>query len=115
MNLRAVAAKIICRVVDNGLILDAALAEYLPAVERLDDRGFVKELCFGTLRWFDQLEFMLEQLPGQTPETTGQRYQDAYPGRSLSTAPPRYTCPCGDLGNRKRDGWNWARSGQSRW
>ena len=61
MNLRAVAAKIICRVVDNGLILDAALAEYLPAVERLDDRGFVKELCFGTLRWFDQLEFILEQ------------------------------------------------------
>ena len=61
MNLRAVAAKTICRVVDNGLTLDAALAEYLPAVERLDDRGFVKELCFGTLRWFDQLEFILEQ------------------------------------------------------
>ncbi len=59
MNLRTVAAKTICRVVDNGLTLDAALAECLPVVERRDDRGFVKELCFGTLRWFDQLEFML--------------------------------------------------------
>ena len=61
MNLRTVAAKTICRVVDNGLTLDAALAECLPVVERRDDRGFVKELCFGTLRWFDQLEFMLER------------------------------------------------------
>ena len=61
MNLRAIAAKAICRVVDNGQTLDAAMAEYLPAVERRDDRGFVKELCFGTLRWFDQLEFFLDR------------------------------------------------------
>ena len=61
MNLRAVAAKTVCRVVDNGMTLDAALVEYLPVVERRDDRGFVKELCFGTLRWFDQLEFMLKR------------------------------------------------------
>ena len=61
MNLRAIAAKAICRVVDNGQTLDAAMAEYLPAVERRDDRGFVKELCFGTLRWFDQLKFFLDR------------------------------------------------------
>ena len=61
MNLRALAAKAVCRVVETGLTLDAALAEYLPVVERRDDRGFLKELCFGTLRWFDQLEFLLER------------------------------------------------------
>ena len=61
MNLRALAAKAVCRVVDNGLTLDAAMADYLPVVERGDDRGFVKELCFGTLRWFDQLAFILER------------------------------------------------------
>lgn len=61
MNTRAIAAKIICRVINAGLPLDEATAEYLHAVKRRDDRGFVKELCFGTLRWFDQLEFLLER------------------------------------------------------
>ena len=61
MNSRAIAAKTICRVIDTGLTLDAALEEYLPVVNRRDDRGFVKELCFGTLRWFNQLEFILER------------------------------------------------------
>ena len=59
MQTRAISAKIICRVVDSGLTLDAAMAEHLPALKRRDDRGFAKELCFGTLRWFDQLEFIL--------------------------------------------------------
>ena len=59
MNLRARAAKTICRVVDTGLTLDAALGQSLHGVERAADRGFIKELCFGTLRWFDQLEFLL--------------------------------------------------------
>ena len=63
MNPRAIAVKVISRVVDSGLTLDAALVEHLHALKRRDDQGFVKELCFGTLRWFDQLEFILEQLP----------------------------------------------------
>ena len=61
MNLRALAAKAVCRVAVTGLTLDAAMAEYLPVIERRDDRGFFKELCFGTLRWFDQLAFILER------------------------------------------------------
>ena len=65
MNLRALAAKAIFRVIDNGLTLDAAMADYLPDIERRDDRGFLKELCFGTLRWFDQLEFLLERYLGK--------------------------------------------------
>lgn len=59
MNLRARAAKAIWRVTDAGLTLDAALGQSLHGVERAADRGFIKELCFGTLRWFDQLEFLL--------------------------------------------------------
>ena len=59
MNPRAIAVKVISRVVDSGLTLDAALVEHLHARMRRDDQGFVKELCFGTLRWFDQLEFIL--------------------------------------------------------
>ena len=61
MNFRAIAAETICRVVDDGLTLDAAMAEHLPVIERRDNRGFVKELCFGTLRWYDQLEFILDR------------------------------------------------------
>ena len=59
MNLRARAAKAIWRVVDAGLTLDTALAKCLHGIERSEDCGFIKELCFGTLRWFDQLEFLL--------------------------------------------------------
>ena len=59
MNLRARAAKVVWRVTDAGLTLDAALGQSLHGVERAADRGFIKELCFGTLRWFDQLEFLL--------------------------------------------------------
>ena len=59
MNLRARAAKAICRVADAGLTLDAALEQCLHGVTRSEDRGFIRELCFGTLRWFDQLEFLL--------------------------------------------------------
>ena len=61
MNLRARAAKAIWRVVDAGLTLDTALGQCLHGVERTEDRGFVKELCFGTLRWYDQLEFILDR------------------------------------------------------
>ena len=61
MNLRARAAKAIWRVVDAGLTLDTALAKCLHGIERSENRAFVKELCFGTLRWFDRLEFFLDR------------------------------------------------------
>ena len=61
MSARAIAAASLSRVVNTGVTLDAALEQYLHEVERAEDRGFVKELCFGTLRWFEQLEFVLER------------------------------------------------------
>ena len=61
MNVRAVSAKMISRVIDSGLTLDAALAGSLTSIKQRDDRRFAKELCFGALRWFDQLEFILNR------------------------------------------------------
>ncbi len=61
MNVRAVSAKMISRVIDSGLTLDAALAGSLASIKQHDDRRFAKELCFGALRWFDQLEFILNR------------------------------------------------------
>ena len=61
MNLRALATETLCRVVNAGLTLDVALEQHLRRVERAQDRGFVRELCFGSLRWFDQLEFILDR------------------------------------------------------
>ena len=46
--------------VEQGLTLDAALAEDLTRIAGAPDRGFVKELCFGALRWFEQLDFILD-------------------------------------------------------
>ncbi len=60
MNLRARAAKALYRVVDTGLTLDAAMEPSLHGIKGPRDRSFVKELCFGTLRWFDQLEWLLD-------------------------------------------------------
>ncbi len=57
---RALAAAALCRVVQDRLTLDAALEQYLYRIDRADDRSFVKELCFGTLRWFEQLEWILD-------------------------------------------------------
>ena len=61
MNPRALAAEILCRVVRAGLTLDAVLEQRLQRVGQARDRSFVRELCYGALRWFEQLEFLLER------------------------------------------------------
>ena len=57
---RAAAAQALARVLDAGATLDAALAGCLAGLELQQDKRFAKELCFGALRWFDRLEFLLE-------------------------------------------------------
>ena len=61
MNSRTLAARVLCRVVNDSTPLDAALGQCLHGIQRPEDRGFVKELCFGALRWFEQLQFLLER------------------------------------------------------
>lgn len=58
---RAAAAQVLTRVLDAGATLDAALAGGLTGLELQQDKRFAKELCFGALRWFDRLEFLLER------------------------------------------------------
>lgn len=62
---RAAAAQALARVLDAGATLDAALAGCLAGLELQQDRRFAKELCFGALRWFDRLEFLLERHLGK--------------------------------------------------
>jgi 16S rRNA (cytosine967-C5)-methyltransferase len=60
-NTRAQAAQVIGRVVTEGKSLTAVLP---PALARADarDRGLLQELCYGVLRWYPQLHYLLTRL-----------------------------------------------------
>ena len=61
MKVRATAAKVMFQVVEQGYSLSAAL----PAAQQLipaKDRALLQEICYGTLRWLNRLEFIAEQL-----------------------------------------------------
>ncbi len=42
--------------------LTSALDEILPGISKKQDRAFVQALCFGTLRWYFRLDFILTKL-----------------------------------------------------
>ena len=58
---RAAAAQTLAQVLRHGLSLSALLA---PAVERVAprDKGLLQELCYGSMRWFPELNACLQQL-----------------------------------------------------
>ena len=60
MNVRAAAAEVIARVL-RGQSLSALLPEYSDRVEE-KDRPLLKEMCFGTMRWYPQIAILLKQL-----------------------------------------------------
>lgn len=60
--MRALAARILSRVTAEGCSLTAALDEALPTIAQANDRSFVQALCFGVLRWYHRLDFILRQL-----------------------------------------------------
>lgn len=62
MNLRLVAAKIICRVVKDGQSLTFALDKSISKVPASKDRAFIQAICYGTLRYYHYLNFILSQL-----------------------------------------------------
>ncbi|TAN49164.1 MAG: 16S rRNA (cytosine(967)-C(5))-methyltransferase RsmB [Methylococcaceae bacterium] len=62
MNSRQVAARALTRVVEHGQSLTDALAAELPSLDTARDRAFAQALCFGVMRWFEQLEAILAQL-----------------------------------------------------
>lgn len=69
MNLRGCAAQILARVLGDGQSLTAALDTHLPKLKDHHDRAFVQALCYGVVRHFFTLDFMLAQLLGKPLKT----------------------------------------------
>ncbi len=61
MNLRAVAAEILQEVCGGGRSLGAVLQGRCRTLSSAD-RALVQEMCFGTLRWYPRLQWLLNQL-----------------------------------------------------
>ncbi len=63
MNLRGCAAQILARVLsDDGQSLTAALDHGLPKLSDSKDRAFVQALCYGVIRHYYALDFVLGKL-----------------------------------------------------
>ena len=62
MNLRGCAAHILSQVITEGQSLTAALASGLPKVKESKDRAFVQALCYGVIRHYYELDFILGRL-----------------------------------------------------
>lgn len=62
MNSRALAARLLQRVLYHGTSLTEALLD--PAVQQLpvQERSLLRDLCFGTLRWQPRLQVILQHL-----------------------------------------------------
>ena len=72
MDSRALAARILAQVLEKGKNLDSSYAELIPATIDHREQAFIKELCFGVLRWYQRLEFYLGRLlnkPGKRMDT----------------------------------------------
>jgi 16S rRNA (cytosine967-C5)-methyltransferase len=62
MNSRALAAKTLTRVVKHSHALDLALEETFRQIDDQKEKSFVQELCYGVMRWYPRLDFLLAQL-----------------------------------------------------
>ncbi len=62
MNSRLVATKIICRVISNGQSLTSALENGLSSVSNTKDHALIQAICYGVLRYYHYLDFILKQL-----------------------------------------------------
>ena len=62
MNLRRTAARVLSRIIKQGQSLTVALDDELREISADQDRAFVQALCYGTVRHYYRLEFMLNRL-----------------------------------------------------
>lgn len=62
MNLRGCAAQILAKVLADGVSLTAALDAGLPKIKDHQDKAFVQACCYGVIRHYFALEFMLGKL-----------------------------------------------------
>ena len=61
MSVRATAAAIVFQVVGQGRLLDSVL-DREDAQVSVRDQGLLRELCYGTLRWYPRFEVVLNHL-----------------------------------------------------
>ena len=62
LNLRLQAANVLSRVVKDGQSLTVALDQTLESIENSKDRAFIQALCYGVLRKYHRLDFILQQM-----------------------------------------------------
>lgn len=62
MSLRKIATSILTKVIKDGQSLTVALDHGLDSMPNDKDRAFIQALCFGVLRQYHQLDFILQQL-----------------------------------------------------
>lgn len=62
MNLRGIAAQILALVISDGQSLTKTLNTQLPKLKENQDRAFVQALCYGVVRHYFELDFILKQL-----------------------------------------------------
>jgi 16S rRNA (cytosine967-C5)-methyltransferase len=61
-RVRAQAARVIAQVAFDGHSLDKALNTALSSVERDQDRGLLRSLCYDSVRWYLRLDALLRKL-----------------------------------------------------
>ncbi|MDZ7661386.1 16S rRNA (cytosine(967)-C(5))-methyltransferase RsmB [Thiohalophilus sp.] len=62
MNVRLACLRVLQQIVQHGQNLDTALEEIIPQLDQARDQGLLQHLCYGVMRWYPQLEFLLGQL-----------------------------------------------------
>ena len=62
MDLRLTATTVLVNVIKNGQSLTSTLDDALKPIENSKDKAFVQALCYGVLRQYHRLEYILQQL-----------------------------------------------------
>ena len=62
MSVRLIATRIIMKVVEDKIKLSTLLADDQEFIQSGQDKALIQEICYGTLRWFIQLDYILDLL-----------------------------------------------------
>ena len=61
MDTRTTAARVLALVLRKDKTLDTAFTDVIPASVDRKDKAYIKELCYGVLRWYYRLNFILDR------------------------------------------------------
>ena len=62
MNPRLLAVRILLQILVEGKSLNACAIQFNEKIEDAKDRAFARELCFGILRWYPKLRYIIAEL-----------------------------------------------------